>query len=67
MPPLKNKELILHMSPYCESSVSIVFPKTYRLVRLLRRGNIYWDRFWRKKSISIRYGDLLLAICRRRG
>lgn len=46
--------------------VEVYFPKTYRLVKALGKNNIYWDRFWRTKRLSLNHSKLLLGICQRR-
>lgn len=38
-------------------------PKTYRLFMALGRYNIYWDRLWRERTVSLKYGKYLLAVC----
>jgi SAM-dependent methyltransferase len=38
-------------------------PKTWSLVLALGKYNVYWDRLWREKSISLKYSKYLLAIC----
>jgi SAM-dependent methyltransferase len=38
-------------------------PKTWRLFMALGKYNVYWDRLWREKPISLKYGKYLLAIC----
>jgi len=38
-------------------------PKTYRLFMALGKYNVYWDRLWRERPISLKYGKYLLAIC----
>ena len=46
--------------------VQIFLPKTYRLVQVLGRKAVIWDRFWRKLPLSYAYSNHLLALCRRR-
>jgi len=45
--------------------IQVIFPKTYRFVAALGKKNVYWDRFWRTKKISLRHSKLLLALCQR--
>jgi 2-polyprenyl-3-methyl-5-hydroxy-6-metoxy-1,4-benzoquinol methylase len=44
--------------------VQVIFPKTYRLFTALGKRNIYWDRFWQPREIALRYGRLLVAVCK---
>lgn len=41
-------------------------PKTYRLYIALGRHAIYWERWFRTKQASLKYGKILLAICRKK-
>lgn len=40
-------------------------PKTYRIYVALGRYAIPWERFFRTKQASLKYGKFLLAICRK--
>jgi ubiquinone/menaquinone biosynthesis C-methylase UbiE len=39
-------------------------PKTYRLYVALGKSVVHWERFFRRRKASLKYGKILLAICR---
>lgn len=47
--------------------VRSVLPGTYRLTRMLGRGIVYWDRFLRRTSYSLKYGSYLFIEARKLG
>jgi SAM-dependent methyltransferase len=64
-------EFRTELSPYFDVeamwAVDVVLPGTYRLVNVLGSKQVYWDRLWRARPLSLPFGRLLLAICHRRG
>jgi hypothetical protein len=60
-------ELSQHFEVEAMWGVDVVLPGTYRLVNALGSKQIYWDRLWRARALSLPFGRLLLAIGHRRG